>query len=595
MTRRLLPALPWLALVGVLAGLYFVSFISELRFNADAERDLLEVYAFAHHGRPIARGVLNTPLGLDLGPLYFLLLAPANALWPSPLSVHAVNVLLLLGGLVTFGLGVARQTRVGIGVLTALLLGLSEGTAALLMTPYHVGASAGLAAAVVGAALAFESTSRQGWLLFAVAALAALLQVHPFGAVFVPPLAWLLWSRRRDVPIAARRRAALLFSLLVLPMPFYAVPSLIQGDLGGARHGGGAGFEPWMALVGAVEGVRPHWLLAASPTAWLVIVAAIVALVRPGAPAGPRRYLGLQLGLGLLTVAIALGFETSARYWMPVVPAVVALVGLGLHRLLPSRLAPPAVTAALAGLALVFPPMGRLTCTPPEGSALTLVEQQAVVGLLVGERGLTWTDLSGRVHGSLLGAFTGPRYLERLAREQRAVQVPASGAWLVAPEGVPVPTLTGRVLESLAIAPAGRRVVLTRFRPGVALESTAAGGEPCGRVLPYVWSQQTTELLHHLGFAGGHGADVHPCLRRGPLSLALEPGAFELAIDVTDDGLFRGAPTDVAVSLDGIRLDTRVVRLADRQRVLVSLPEGPAGRRLEVDIAAGRVSFMDVF
>ena len=50
---------------------------------------------------------------------------------------------------------------------------------------------------------------------------------------------------------------------------------------------------------------------------------------------------------------------------------------------------------------------------------LLLEEQEAVVAYFVNERGLSWNQMRGRIHGNFFGPFTGIRYIERITRTNR--------------------------------------------------------------------------------------------------------------------------------------------------------------------------------
>ena len=144
-----------IAFVGIVAIWLFECFVAqqaELRFTADSERDLFQILALTQHGRLPDSGILMAALGWDLGPLYFFLIAPFNAIWPHPFSVYAVNVAINVAGLAAAFWVVRTQLSRTSALFFALLYTQSAGHFAMTDTVWHVGAAPGVALGFFSAA-----------------------------------------------------------------------------------------------------------------------------------------------------------------------------------------------------------------------------------------------------------------------------------------------------------------------------------------------------------------------------------------------------------------------------------------------------------
>jgi len=217
--------------------------------------------------------------------------------------------------------------------------------------------------------------------------------------------------------------------------------------------------------------------------------------------------------------------------------------------------------------------------------------------------GYSWPTIAGRLHGAALGPKSGLRYLERIERSARANLEPVTTEhWAISTDS----PKTGRdVLETIVREPSGRPVYLTRFRrafdPALLASWGPSGQRPCPHVLPFLWNQQPAALLRELGFAYGHGPDVHRCFEQGRwLAVPVSALAHGLTVDVADDLTFRGVISDVTFDLiddQGQRsvLSYESIRLGDRVGHRVSVPEGRAGRHLLFRPGSARLVFLDIY
>ncbi|MBT9561118.1 MAG: hypothetical protein IV100_34160 [Myxococcales bacterium] len=596
----------YLLLVGLVVAQALGPLARELHFNADAERDLFEVLAFTELGRAPERGLLNNLPGWDLGPAYFYFLTPFIAFDPSPWTVHLANVVLLTIGLLVFGVGFRKLVGAPATLLVALLWTQSSFHATLLSVAYHVGAASGLGLATVGALAAVIAGGGRGWVIGLVLTSAAFAQVHPLAFAAAPAVLVAAWQARSRLSGRAWLSVAVIALVALAPLLWSLVPTLFRGSAD-AGHGGELSFAPVELLAGLVDAARSHVLLGKESAVAVTLAAAafgaVVALSR-GAPAERRRAALVMAASGVpafIALSFLLGFESSGRYFLLAMPYLYGLAGLGLAAL-PSR-ATLAMTVALPLLGFIDRPDRAILGSPPMSDELTLAEQHDVVKTLVRGFGYSWSTLAGRVHGAALGPKAGLRYLERIERAGRANLEPAANEhWDISTDA----PRTGRdVLETLVREPSGRPIYLTRFRrafdPG-ALGSWGQGGlRPCPHVLPFLWNQQPSELLRELGFAYGHGPDVHRCFEGGrALAVPLSALAHSLTADVADDATFRGESADVSfevVDAQGrsVAFSDESRRLGDRVRHRIDVPEGRAGRHLLFRPASPRLVFLDVY
>lgn len=64
----------------------------KLRFTAGSERDMFDILALSNFAIMQADGIRKTTLSIAIRPLYFALVAPLSAIWPSPQAMDVLNV-----------------------------------------------------------------------------------------------------------------------------------------------------------------------------------------------------------------------------------------------------------------------------------------------------------------------------------------------------------------------------------------------------------------------------------------------------------------------------------------------------------------------
>jgi hypothetical protein len=552
---------------------WWVLLQGELRFTADSERDLLIVYGLSHHGILPDDGIRMAALGLDLGPLYFLLLAPLNAVWTSPQTVHVLNITLGVAGLCVF----YAWFRAGVGRAAALigcvLYTQSAAHVALTDTVWHVGATPGVALAMLAAMGWWVQTGRRAALILGGVLLACLVQLHALGSVYVLAAIALLIVCRHH--LTRRTVITLVVSVVItlLPLFIYAISSLFDPAEGSARHSGGFSWDPGKLWEGVSALVQPRYLLSATWGGRFVLVLVAVSALgtiqryRQAQDAQERPWFRLflwgQLAIGSVVVSLILSYENVGRYLLPVLFPVFALAALGIADidawLVRRKRTPRGRTltwvVVVLGLALVQAPVvnvwatlsdsGQTLQSDGRSEPLSLEEQEAVVSFLVEERGLIWDRMRGRVHGVFFGPLSGIRYLERAHRDAAATSLPFDPThhWLVLPDGLSPPTLTAGAMEHVTLSGRTRDIHLWRYSARFDPTRVRNGaGDPCEWPFPYLWSEAPSSLLQQVGFPRGHGPDIHRCLAGtvpGTLLVEIPAETNELTLQLSDDALFR--------------------------------------------------------
>ena len=222
---------------------------------------------------------------------------------------------------------------------------------------------------------------------------------------------------------------------------------------------------------------------------------------------------------------------------------------------------------------------------------------------------MTWSVMRSRVHGSYLGPLSGIRYLETIYRDNRKPQpsaVPSGDHWIVIPAGLNSPPIPPNRKEVVTLASPGRKLHLYRYES--ALDPGRIVGEkgPCPWIFPTMWSEQNTEVLQLVGFADGHGPDVHSCFKdgkQGTLVVALGKNAGHLTVQISDDGHFSNRPdSPISATLHTpgfppLKLaPTLDMAYAEKRWMAFSFPSHDEARTLHLTIKPrGNLAFIDVF
>ncbi len=617
--RRHADVLVFAALVLVWVYQTAVGLQSELRFTADSERDLFHVLGLTQHGVMPTEGIRMAALGLDLGPLYFLLIAPLTWLWPSPQTVHLFNVALGVVGLVAIYALLRKRAGITAALIFTLLYTQASGTMAFFDTIWHTSAAPSVALAFMAAAGWWVESGRRLALGLAAGALCFLVQIHALGAVYGPAALLLLIALRSKLDRRSLITLVVVSLVVLLPLILYAIPSLSVPSTGAAKHEGGFSFQPVAYLSTLAALVRPRALLSPQLGGWLILALAAVGLVGTGWRLRKERpwfriFVTVQVVIGSIAVACVIPYEAVGRYFLPAFGPVFVIAAFGvadIDALLTRAGRVPAGRAATWIVLLGCVAFARPARTETEPmDYLTAAEQEAVVTFFVEERGLSWARLRSHVHGAFFGPLSGIRYLERIHRDQRGELEPkaASDHWLVVPDGMDRPQLAGRVIETRRLTGNHRPIDLVRFSPVFDPGAVTASGVPCPWPFPYLWSEAPADLLKLNGFPLGHGRDLHQCFAEqatNTLTIPLAAGADEVTIQFSDGGHYRGEPPTastpvaarlVATDAPELPLAIRPVVRVEKLWYVVRVPPHDSALTLLITVnPRGHLGFLDVY
>jgi len=543
----------------------------DLRFTADSAGDMMQVLLLTETGQWPDQGILMAALGWDLGPLYFLLVAPIHAIWPGPMAVHGFNVAMGVLGFGTLFFWLRKHHGSAAAFIGLLFLTQSTGLHAFMDTVWHVGAAPGVAVALMASAFWWTQHKSAKALWATVVCLSVLVQIHALGFAYVPLVVFLLARDRQH--ITRRQRIAMAVVALALLVPFFMhwIPSLANTGGSAARHGGGLGFRLDVVCAGLVAFTQPIALLSAEWGGYCVLLLAALATLTAFRPAWQnereppiiRRALVAQCVLGATLVALVIPYENVGRYFLPVIFPVFVLAALGVgdvSRLMRSKGRPPlgrvlTWSTFLVALAYIQPPtinvlggwMGGEKKMPTEANLdfLMLEEQEAVADFFVTKQGMQWSQIRGRVHGVFMGPWSGMRYMTHIRKP--GTKTPSDGQaphWMVMPDTVQTAILGAVGVKENTIEGRSRSVHLWQMTPNYDPKSVTVNNQPCPEAFPYVWSKVAHHTLETLGYPRGHGPDIHTCFHgksSGVIRIPLAADATTLTVQL---GTGRPVETD---------------------------------------------------
>ncbi|OQA24712.1 MAG: hypothetical protein BWY59_02071 [Verrucomicrobia bacterium ADurb.Bin345] len=185
--------------------------------------------------------------------------------------------------------------------------------------------------------IVFERKRSRIGLIFLFVFLTALLYSHLSALMIVVPVSlciFLLWTNSRTKDEETARGAfavGVVCGLSLLTIAPYAIRFALENK----AHTGGADYSLLVILNDVVcklfLGERP-WAVIVS---WTVFVAGVVSLLLPNPKSAPRRFLVSVTVLGLLAITWATHRSQylSARYFSPVSPLVLIVMGQGVYQL----------------------------------------------------------------------------------------------------------------------------------------------------------------------------------------------------------------------------------------------------------------------
>ena len=631
------PTHPWLgtAFFGAILALFFYEnallLQSELRFTTDCQRDMFLIYGVSHEGVLPHTGIRVAALGWDLGPLYYMLLAPLLSIWPSPMAVHWFNLVVCALGLTAYWRWARYQLGAVAALLSIFLYTQSTGHTAFVDTVWHVGATPGVIFGLIATTGTWLNRGNPWALIVSGVLLMTLIQLHSLGLVFGPAALLTLWIGRKH--LSKKTVMALLFAMLVTAVPLlvYLIPSLSDPTMGLARHQGEFQLDFGEFIATALALLSPRYLLDPLTTQVITIAFICVGAISAWTTKGTHtvdlsrlsKVLFVQLVIGSVATASVISYEMVGRYFLPIIIPLFVLMAQGIafvEQWLTKRKLWSESTRGLSVVGLVtllliagpgevavlktLPDLGASLESGDELDYLLLEEQEAVVAFFVEERGLQWSQLRGRIHGLFFGPNAGIRYLERITRDRRGTRPESEqlkSHWRIRQQGDASPKRSD-VLETVELPQRTRTLVLERYIPKFFPQSVTLDEQPCGWSLPYIWSQSTADQLKLVGFPMGHGPDLHRCQRAKPphiLSLAVQPEKSVLTVEISVDGALEADALKLTMqteSRSSVELAPSLRPSTSKARFFVELPPRQTTRRIFITLPLKRtLGFLDIY
>ena len=460
-------AAPWLALAAVLAAylaLEIGPFADAFIFHGDHERDLRYATLWVRAGIWPESSPAVAPLPFELGPLLYVLLAPAVAISPEPAFVRIYLLLLAAAAFGLFGRSLTRRVRWEAAVFATWALVASTFTYELSRQLWH---SSLLPLPVVGFLWASERLLRPDdphphrHAVLAAACAGIAVQLHLTAVTYVGLLAGLLLVRRRTlVPATAALLAAL------APMLWTLTQSLGRGALAATHIPGD--WSPANPLPFLVDNVHTLWGDNLGPLlTWPLLGLAAAGGLRAR---GDRfaRLLVANVVLGLAVEAALLGNQRAHRYMHANLYAVFGLAAFGLDLVLrhPRLRWTPWAAAAVA---LAVTVEAAVSPVPHAGGRgwLTAAEQSAVAQVVATRFPLPADAMEARVHGIYFGESMGMGHLHALAEQPALAPFSATAHVLVMPSDLAIEPFGEPVGPRALVHGLGRTIAVGAFRPAL--------------------------------------------------------------------------------------------------------------------------------
>lgn len=419
---------PWLVVGAALALsmlLQLTLFEDAFLFHGDHERDLRYATLWVQRGIWPDSTPSISPTPFELGPLLYMILAPAVAISPDPFWVRVYYQLLATaGGLALFGL-LRRHVRWEVAAFTIFGLVASTFWFEMSRQLWH---SSLLPLPVAGflwaaARLAEQTPERPGRDAAIAAGCAAVsLQLHMAAAGIGLVLLGLLALRRRALGVRGVALAVGCGVASLSPLWLTLIQSVRRGALE-AMSGGRVGRDwspagPGEVLGFVTDNVHTIWGDHGGP--WLTWPLMAALLVGAFVVIRRRHRAGLMLlavvAVGLLVESALLGNQRAHRYMHANMLAIFGLIALGLDAAVDALPRRRVAIAALAVIALGVSVEAVFSEVPhtDERGWLNAREQRAVAEIVATHLHLDEAEMEVRVHGIYFGEPMGMAHMHSL-------------------------------------------------------------------------------------------------------------------------------------------------------------------------------------
>jgi hypothetical protein len=390
-------------------------------FHGDHERDLRFTTLLVQHGHWPSATPAISPTPFELGPMAYLLLAPAVWLSPDPIDVRVALVLATAAALLAFHALLLRITNQNRLASAMGLFGLAASTF-LYECVTQLWHSSLLSLTLPLFWLAAESALRTGGRrpLMAASALAAVsLQLHATASVYTLLLGLLAASQARRFGLRTLLWSLTAWLLTLAPFLWTLVGTLSRlSEAGPGRSMGAHGWSP--APLGDVLGffvdnVHTLWGDDLGPAMTPVFVALLLVGVAVAYRSPFGRLLLASLGLGIVWEWLLLGNQMAHRYMHANLWAAFLVVGIGAEHALavltrwfgPRTLRASTAVALLLSVAItVEAAVSEIPRTASDGWYVAL-EQREVARAVATRFPMSPEQMERHVHGIYFGEPMG--------------------------------------------------------------------------------------------------------------------------------------------------------------------------------------------
>lgn len=448
-------------------------------FHGDHERDLRFTTLLVEHGHWPSATPAISPTPFELGPMAYLLLAPAVWLSPDPIDVRVALVLATAAALLAFHAVLLRITNQNRLASAIGLFGLAASTF-LYECVTQLWHSSLLSLTLPFFWLAAESAVRTGGRrpLVAASVLASVsLQLHATASVYTLLLAVLAASQLRRFGLRTLLLSLGAWLLALAPFLWTFVRTL--GRLSEPGPGRGMGAHGWApAPLGDVFGffvdnVHTLWGddLGPAMTPAFVILLLVGAALAHRNPFG--RLLLASLVLGVVWEWLLLGNQMAHRYMHANLWAAFLLVGIGAEYVVnvcttwfgPRTLRISTAMALLLSVAItVEAAVSEIPRTASDGWYVAL-EQREVARAVATRFPMSTDQMERHIHGVYFGEPMGMGHLHAIVAPADAAPNPSPPHVLVSPDDfelTPFGTPTG---PRAVVVGFGRNISIQAYTP----------------------------------------------------------------------------------------------------------------------------------
>ena len=443
-------------------GLSLWHFDVAFLFHGDHERDLRYATLLVQHGVWPESSPSISPTPYELGPLLYLILAPAVAISPDPFVVRVWYLLLAGAGLALLMVTLSRRVRWEAALLAVFALTASTFVYELSRQLWH---SSLLVLPTAGILWGLQRGDQRG-AMTAAACAAIAVQLHMAMVGFV--LVVLVWAAVRKKPRELGMGVGV-FLVALTPFLVTLVGTVWSGTTAPASSASEwAPAGPTQVLSFFVENVHTVWGDNLGPwLTWPIVVAMVIGAVVSWRRSGlfGRTLVGL-VAVGFVVESLLLGNQTAHRYMHANMIPAFLLVAWTADAALARW---PKFAYAAAAMALAITVEAAISGVPHAvgGGWLSAAEQREVARVVATELALEEDVMERRVHGIYFGEPMGMGHLHTLYKDPASPAFSESLHVIVMPSDLNLRPHGAATGAAWRIKGAGRETMVYAYEPAM--------------------------------------------------------------------------------------------------------------------------------